>query len=335
MQLNFDNIINTKEDLLSKLSEQSIYEYYLGNNIKQGKLYRCPFHEDRTPSMGFKIMDDNNLIFNCFSCGSKGNIINFVSKLYNLTYKETLNKIKEDMLVGNTIRSSPTTSSNFTKSSSKLYIVKQNFNIIDFNYWKQYYITLDLLNKYNISACKQVFLKRSDTIELIVEYKKDNPAYCYTIDGTYKIYRPLSPTKSGKWYNTTGHYNIQGLAQLPSSGDLLFITSSMKDLLVLKVLGYDAIALGGEGNDIPIKVLDYLFACFKEIIIFYDNDEAGIKYAEKFSTKYNLRFIYIPSDFYTTSNIKDISDYIKTYGINSTKELIKELLDGREERKWL
>ena len=54
---------------------------------KSGKCYkaRCPFHEDKTPS--FYVYPDSNR-FICYGCGEKGDAIDFIRKLKNLTFKE-------------------------------------------------------------------------------------------------------------------------------------------------------------------------------------------------------------------------------------------------------
>src|SRR5690606_21303742 len=103
-------------------------------------------------------------------------------------------------------------------------------------------------------------------------------------------------------------------------GKRLFITSSLKDVMVLNVLGEWAIAPHGEGILIPDKIIDYLFATWEEIIIFYDNDEAGVNYAKAHSNYYNIKSISIPYKEY-----KDPSDFVQDYGIERGKDLIKEL----------
>jgi hypothetical protein len=327
--INFDNTIESTEELLSKISEKAIYEYYLRHDIKDGQLYACPFHEDSSPSLGFKLMPSTVLIHRCFGCGERGNAINFVSKLLGLSYWDTVKRIHSDMVTNNTNYSKLDISmqtTSFTKeNNTRIFPVFQNFNIVDFNYWNQYSIPLSLLQKYDINACKQVFIKtRENKLVLFAEYSKKNPVYCYTIDNTYKIYKPLNPTKLGKWLSTTKAEDIQGMKQLPTRGEMLIITSSMKDLLVLKVLGYNAIALGGEGNRIPAKILDYLHASFDKILVFYDNDLAGINYGRKLASEIDSEYFYIPEIY----KEKDISDFTSIHGLEQTRCLMGELINN-------
>lgn len=47
----------------------------------------CPFHKEKSPS--FAVSPDKQ-IFHCFGCGAGGNVIHFVSKIENMTFKETI-----------------------------------------------------------------------------------------------------------------------------------------------------------------------------------------------------------------------------------------------------
>ncbi|HUV77829.1 MAG TPA: CHC2 zinc finger domain-containing protein, partial [Desulfobacterales bacterium] len=46
----------------------------------------CPFHNEKTPS--FFIFNDNR--FKCFGCGERGDTIDFIQKLYGLSFKDAL-----------------------------------------------------------------------------------------------------------------------------------------------------------------------------------------------------------------------------------------------------
>lgn len=51
---------------------------------KKGNSYKgiCPFHADHDPSMS---VSSEKKVFNCFSCGAKGTVINFVSRFENIS----------------------------------------------------------------------------------------------------------------------------------------------------------------------------------------------------------------------------------------------------------
>ena len=331
--IDFDEIYLTSQQILERISEQTIYEYYLNESIKD-KLVKCCFHKDTNPSMGFYISSSGSLNYKCFGCGAQGNVFSFVSKLNNdSNFGKTLSIIQNTFKLSkngsstNGLRIYEAKQRSLDEKSqeiSKTQIIPtfRNFNKVDFDYWNRYYIPLDLLVKYDIKACARVYIvKKSGEYILFAEHSKDNPIYCYQIDDQFKIYRPYSD-KKGKWAGNTDNYAIQGLKQLPDKGELLIITSSMKDVLVLNILGYNAIALGGEGNRIPDKILDYLWACFDNIVVFYDNDKAGLEYGVKLSEEIGAGNIHIPVKY----KEKDISDFVDQYDLEAGDKLMKELL---------
>jgi DNA primase len=57
---------------------------------------RCPFpdHEDKTPSF---YVNTTKQLFNCFGCGRKGSVIDFIKEYENLTIAEALKKLSEQI----------------------------------------------------------------------------------------------------------------------------------------------------------------------------------------------------------------------------------------------
>lgn len=66
----------------------SRYGFKLGKNGRMP----CPFHGGRDENLG--IIKDR--AFNCFVCGAKGDIFDFVMKLFNIPFGKALNKLCED-----------------------------------------------------------------------------------------------------------------------------------------------------------------------------------------------------------------------------------------------
>ena len=72
------------------VSVKEAAEYY-GLEVNRGNMTRCPFHADRTPSM--KLNED---YFYCFGCGTSGDVIDLVAKLFNLTSLQAAKKLAYD-----------------------------------------------------------------------------------------------------------------------------------------------------------------------------------------------------------------------------------------------
>ena len=65
-------------------------EHY-GLKVNRNGMACCPFHNDRHPSM--KLNED---YFFCFGCGAKGDVIDFVAKLFDLSSYEAAQKLAAD-----------------------------------------------------------------------------------------------------------------------------------------------------------------------------------------------------------------------------------------------
>ena len=65
-------------------------EHY-GLQINHSGMCRCPFHEDRHPSMKL-----NERYFYCFGCGATGDVIDLVARLFGLSSFEAAQKLAQD-----------------------------------------------------------------------------------------------------------------------------------------------------------------------------------------------------------------------------------------------
>lgn len=102
----------------------------------------------------------------------------------------------------------------------------------------------------------------------------------------------------------------------------------MKDVMVLRELGYNAIAFNSEG--IPTKgengafvreTIEHLKSRFERVILFLDNDVAGKEYSHKISRHYGIPYVLIPD-----GEPKDISDYLAKYNRRKTKRMFNKLI---------
>ena len=59
-----------------------------GRRVARPDDARCPFHEERTPS--FSIDTRGDKLYNCFGCGERGDVFDFVRKLENLAFPEAV-----------------------------------------------------------------------------------------------------------------------------------------------------------------------------------------------------------------------------------------------------
>ncbi len=93
MQSSFDN------DTIRKIIENVDIVEVIGKEItleKKGKGYfgLCPFHNDNNPSLS---VSREKQIYKCFVCGEAGNVFNFLMKFHNISFKEAVIRLANEI----------------------------------------------------------------------------------------------------------------------------------------------------------------------------------------------------------------------------------------------
>ena len=78
------------ETIKAAISVKQAAEHY-GLKVSRNGMACCPFHNDRHPSL--KLNED---YFFCFGCGAKGNVIDLVARLFDLSSYEAAQKLAAD-----------------------------------------------------------------------------------------------------------------------------------------------------------------------------------------------------------------------------------------------
>ena len=82
-----------RKEIVEKADIVNIISQYVKLE-KRGNNYigLCPFHEDKNPSMS---VSPQKKVFKCFSCGTAGDVIAFVSKFKNISISEAMKEVGE------------------------------------------------------------------------------------------------------------------------------------------------------------------------------------------------------------------------------------------------
>ena len=78
------------ETIKAAISVKQAAEHY-GLKVSHNGMACCPFHNDRHPSL--KLNED---YFFCFGCGAKGDVIDLVARLFNLSSYDAVKKLAYD-----------------------------------------------------------------------------------------------------------------------------------------------------------------------------------------------------------------------------------------------
>ena len=81
--------MNIFSEVKEQLTTRQVAESY-GLRILKNGVARCPFHDDRHPSMK---VDKN---YHCFACGVGGDVIDYTARMYGLSQYDAAKKLIED-----------------------------------------------------------------------------------------------------------------------------------------------------------------------------------------------------------------------------------------------
>lgn len=320
----------SKEEILSKISELDIFKRYCSNFVELNKSFCSDLRLDKSPGVRIYTTEYNTVRYKDFASGDHLDCWNYVMRKFNCTYHEALNVIVNDFRIKEMkINLSPRIllsndeikmSLNVPRVKASISIVQQPFNLVDYEYWNQFGISLELLEEYNVFSAKYVYLVKGDK-RYTYSYSKSNPSYAYrfTRDGNYyyKIYFPKAE-KNRKWLFSGGaSEDIEGYDQLPLNGELLILTKSLKDCMCFNLIGIPAISLQGEANKLEQELVNKLLKRFDRIVTVYDNDVEGIRGAKRFKQQYDFDYFFI-------EEAKDLSDLIKLKGLDYSKKMIDD-----------
>lgn len=319
-----------KNLILSTLSEEQIFGFYIGSEVKNKKLFRSKLRNDKNPTCSMYRNKSGVLIYKDFATGQYLNCFGYVMELFQCDYRTALNIIANDfnIIKNHSLdknRGKVVIPKDFRieeKEFSKIQVEIKEFSELELKWWAKYGITKDILNKYNVYSCKHVFLNES----VVAKSQQHCPIFGYygkkyQGEELWRIYFPKR--KEGRFMGNWPTKKIQGFDYIPKSGNLLVITKSMKDVMCLYSLGISAIAPNSETQFISESILSDLIKRFKHIVVLFDNDETGISFMNKQKRLHpELIYTWIPRD----SGAKDISDFYKIYGKKRTQELIKQFI---------
>lgn len=239
------------------------------NEIRLKKKYRSPFRPDPHPSLEFYINNKSKrLWWKDWGTGDGGNCYDFL-----------------DRWVGE-LKPKAISIKNVEKEPPKI-VYKEISNI---RFWEKIRITKPTLDLFNV--------KQVDTVNGYIH----THSYIYLLPKErYRVYSPKSHTR---FWGTMKKTDIFGWEQLPETGNLLVITKSLKDVMVLYEMGISAISFASETATPTKKIIDELKERFTDIIILYDNDKTGIEQSARIGKVFGIRQMFLKS-------AKDISDCVE------------------------
>lgn len=320
----------TKEFLLSKINQESIMQYYTGQDVNSKKLFTSVLRKDNHVTCSFYKSKSGILYMHDFATNEHLDCWNIVMQLYNCNYYDALNIIAQDFgfVEGTHKNVSPPKLVNDLKEteSSKIQVQIKDFTEKELEWWNQFGISKKLLKKYHVFSLQHVFLNG----QLRFTSSEQCPIYGYYFgkdknhEEKWKIYFPMR--QEFRFLNNVSKKTLQGYHQLPKTGDLLVITKSMKDCISLYGFGIPACAPNSETLFVNDKQLEEFKQRFKHILVVYDQDRPGRHNMWLIRKQHpELNFFTMPKDL-----AKDFTDSVQLIGVDKMKELVKQFISNYE-----
>ena len=229
--------------------------------------------------------------------------VGFVQAMYNLSRHDAIRKVWKDIVLE---------SEDSLKPVRIEYPVKLDYEYMagdlkefELTYWRTMFIDKELLDFYQVRSL--VSLRRAG--KLMRQTKEDNPEFIYLFkERSFKTYRPYGDP-GDKFRGQRNGKVLEGYNQLPPYGKILIVTSSLKDVIVLRNLGYYAIAPSSETSwRYLVEMAPELSMRFEHIFILFDPDRAGIESATKVHKLTFWEILLMP--YRITKEVKDSSDWV-------------------------
>jgi len=317
--VSIDDYTLSLSSILTRVDEYELYCHYLGFDPDIRGTYSSPIREvDDSPSFSFYNAYPNagvEFLWKDGALDQSGTIVQLVQKMYGLTHADALKKIDADFKLGFTDGSFTATKKLIThkrpvhREEAEISVnSKDYFSAAGLAFWNSFHISEETLVKFNVTELYGSTINNNQ-----LGYKE--LAFGYRIGDKYKIYCPEQ--KKFKFVNNYPIKFAEGFIQIAQKSDTLIITKSLKDVMVLYELGYEAISPKSETTLLPKEYFKWINVKYKRVKVLFDND------MKHNGDKYPYDKIYIPVD----SKCKDVSDYIKQFGKEETKWMMKKILN--------
>lgn len=347
----------TKDYILSNITQEQIFEHYLGIQVEIDKLIKVPsiLRIDKNPTASFYYNINGKLRFRDLGGGFWGDcfdLVGYLSQINTTTKKGflfILEKIAKDFKLHKYSKEYLSTiktinieqfSDNFNKKTKKIIEIKiRDFNFIDASFWLKGNIKKTHLNEYYVKACEYIWLNNN----LIYTYNDNDPAYAYYF-GTdkngikdFRVYFPFR--KDFRFLSNCSP--LQGYKQLQPDY-IGIITKSYKDVISLKSFGIQAVAPSSESILLSKDEWYKLKYTCSHWFSLMDYDITGIKMMYKLRKNYNISPLYFSNSkifksndknrtvikkgliFNNNSNfdVKDFFEFVEKLGVDKVKETI-------------
>jgi hypothetical protein len=308
----------TDDDILEKTEGgKTIFEKVLGEI--PNKCINSPLREDNNPSFSVFLAKNGLWMYKDFSNGDSGTAIQFISKLNNINYQESI-----DYILGMKID---------LKSNIKPVIKEKKELVVDWvdmkfsdahkAYFDQYELDETFLNSRDIYALKTYAINKR--IQRFPDYQFKFCYYAKDIDKIKILTLGENVSKEEKWRSLgIGNDYIWNLWRYTKC-DNLFVCKSVKDDSVFAKLGYCSVSLQSESAKtfLDNNVTKITNICDNPIIVM-GTDPQGFNTSLDITKATGWRWFNVKDKYYKKLDANDPAELVRVYNLKKLKSELKE-----------
>ena len=341
--------MNIKEEILSRTNKGlEVFYFYMPTDFVPKRNFRNPLYDDKRASCNI-YLDSKSDCYRMKDFGNdaySGDCFWFAATMLGLDVRKDFVKVLETivrdlqlnvhierkgryeqrtmvMKPPKPIIQQPPKETKLMEEKKWYKQIEQSFGAEELDYWSQYGIDIKTLQRFHVKALTRYESISNQGKPFTLVSTLEEPIFAYSMGKFVKVYRPKSKLRFLYGGEKVDDY-VFGFQQLPSKGDMIFITGGEKDVLSLTAHGFNAICFNSESAQIPENIIEGLQLRFRHIIILYDSDETGIREAKRQTealTQYKVLSLTLPLQ--GNKSEKDVSDY---FALGNGSEDLKALL---------
>ena len=341
--------MNIKEEILSRTNKGlEVFCFYMPTDFVPKRNFRNPLYDDKRASCNI-YLDSKSDCYRMKDFGNdaySGDCFWFAASMLGLDVRKDFVKVLETivrdlqlnvhierkgryeqrtmvMKPPKPIIQQPPKETKLMEEKKWYKQIEQSFGAEELDYWSQYGIDVKTLQRFHVKALTRYESISNQGKPFTLVSTLEEPIFAYCMGKFVKVYRPKSKLRFLYGGEKVDDY-VFGFQQLPSKGDMIFITGGEKDVLSLTAHGFNAICFNSESAQIPENIIEGLQLRFRHIIILYDSDETGIREAKRQTealTQYKVLSLTLPLQ--GNKSEKDVSDY---FALGNGSEDLKALL---------
>ena len=345
--------MNIKEEILSRTNKGlEVFCFYMPINFVPKRNFRNPLYDDRRASCNI-YLDNKSGCYRMKDFGNdaySGDCFWFAATMLGLDVRKGFMNVLETIIrdlqlnisleerkeYGNQrpvlikpskqpILPPPDLNTSMTNEKWFTYI-EQPLGEEERIFWRRYGIDARTLQRFHVKSLARYESISSQGKQFSLVSTQEEPMFAYCLGKFVKVYRPKSKLRFLYGGEKVDDY-VFGFEQLPSKGDMIFITGGEKDVLSLSAHGFNAICFNSETAQIPENIIEGLLLRFRHLIILYDTDETGLREAKRqveVLSKFKVLHLTLPLQ--GTKTEKDISDFFALgNGVNDLKNLLSDI----------